>query len=368
VEFYAMILKEMENESSNYHNILVYTSDKNATENALVELGATDIKKAKHLSFVTARLPSDGILKMASYNFVHHIGADAESVVCGTSMETGFLSAQESIVGSYEASQITAPSNRNEAPKQVPDGFYLIEIEFNSMYNCLPIAIGEIKSPMEVPTFNCGLERMFAGFSQEDKKNFFRTYGYNKDSVIDPVTHFIAEPKDQKTNELDFSDKIDFEYVEYPSEGNFWFEFTYSLVDNPPWRLDWRIHNYGIDYPSIMEAEIAIIQNFYKKFDVRVIDAVKSDKNAELCEAIGCKIGTYHLLISGEDGNKFNQTDFNFEVLKKISPKKQLLIGVPTTQIICQNGMDIIFKYNDSPACVYHDSVLKLIERGWTRS
>ena len=50
-----------------------------------------------------------------------------------------------------------------------------------------------------------------------------------------------------------------------------------------------------------------------------------------------------------------------------LSPKKQLEFGVTPVDIICKEGLELIFKYADSsPACVTPETAEKLIERGWT--
>ena len=50
-----------------------------------------------------------------------------------------------------------------------------------------------------------------------------------------------------------------------------------------------------------------------------------------------------------------------------LSPLKQVNQGIPITEIICKENLELIFKAtNGSPACVKPESIQKLIERGWT--
>ena len=51
-----------------------------------------------------------------------------------------------------------------------------------------------------------------------------------------------------------------------------------------------------------------------------------------------------------------------------LSPKKQQELGSLPESVVCQEGLEKIFKFTDgSAACVKHESKIKLIERGWGR-
>jgi len=201
IEFYAKILEEIQNEPTKEHDIIILTTDKDATEKALLKLGITQIYKAEFLSFVNARIMAAEIPKIANYDFVTSI-TDGELPVCGMAELTGVLHPQESLEGSFEWSQLIPSSNRNEAPRQVPEGFYSIEVEFNWMYNCLPVALGDNESPNEIPKFDCGMERIMAGFSDEDRVRFFKMHGFSENTIIDPITHFLIEPSDLQSDNL----------------------------------------------------------------------------------------------------------------------------------------------------------------------
>jgi hypothetical protein len=53
----------------------------------------------------------------------------------------------------------------------------------------------------------------------------------------------------------------------------------------------------------------------------------------------------------------------------RTSLKKQIANGISSDNIICRDSLVLIFKSEDnSPACVKHDSIIKLIEYGWAKS
>ncbi len=50
------------------------------------------------------------------------------------------------------------------------------------------------------------------------------------------------------------------------------------------------------------------------------------------------------------------------------SPLKQMKNGIIPKDVVCKEGLELIFKStDDSPACVKHETATKLIERGWTK-
>ena len=108
---------------------------------------------------------------------------------------------------------------------------------------------------------------------------------------------------------------IDTEFGEYVSPGNTWIEITHSAANPPPWTMDWSINHPGEYYPKEwrdISGEIELIKQFYAKHDIVILDALSSGKNAQMCEAIGCLWGTYHLLVSNHDYNKFQKLDFGY--------------------------------------------------------
>jgi len=52
-----------------------------------------------------------------------------------------------------------------------------------------------------------------------------------------------------------------------------------------------------------------------------------------------------------------------------ISPRMQVKQGVVPSDVICNDGLELVFKNSDnSPACVKPQTAEKLIQRGWTIS
>ena len=51
----------------------------------------------------------------------------------------------------------------------------------------------------------------------------------------------------------------------------------------------------------------------------------------------------------------------------KLSPKSQIDLGIPTSEVSCKEGMHLVYKKTGEPACVKPTSVQKLAERGWTK-
>jgi hypothetical protein len=51
--------------------------------------------------------------------------------------------------------------------------------------------------------------------------------------------------------------------------------------------------------------------------------------------------------------------------IQSISPLKQIKSGVSLDKVQCKENLFLIQKYDDSPACIFPESVQKLVERGW---
>lgn len=86
------------------------------------------------------------------------------------------------------------------------------------------------------------------------------------------------------------------------------------------------------------------------------------------------KSGTYTVTVTFEKPNKYYPTTISkeFRVVEsttenfnKLSPLKQIKLGVATDKIRCNEGLKFILKYDANPACVKSESILKLAERGW---
>ena len=50
-----------------------------------------------------------------------------------------------------------------------------------------------------------------------------------------------------------------------------------------------------------------------------------------------------------------------------LSPLKQIKEGVVPENVVCKEGLELVFKLNGQPACVKTTSIQKLIAWGWTQ-
>ncbi|MEK6870991.1 MAG: hypothetical protein AABX09_05615 [Thermoproteota archaeon] len=50
-----------------------------------------------------------------------------------------------------------------------------------------------------------------------------------------------------------------------------------------------------------------------------------------------------------------------------LSPLKQIKSGIVPENVVCKEGLELVFKLNGQPACVKTTSVQKLIAWGWTQ-
>jgi hypothetical protein len=56
------------------------------------------------------------------------------------------------------------------------------------------------------------------------------------------------------------------------------------------------------------------------------------------------------------------------EILPSVlSPLKQIKSGIVSENVVCKEGLELVFKLNGQPACVKTTSVQKLIAWGWTQ-
>jgi hypothetical protein len=58
---------------------------------------------------------------------------------------------------------------------------------------------------------------------------------------------------------------------------------------------------------------------------------------------------------------EYKKSDYDY----LFSPIKQIKNGIASDEIICRDNLELIFKSNDSPACVTPETSLKLVARGW---
>ena len=136
--------------------------------------------------------------------------------------------------------------------------------------------------------------------------------------------------------------------------------------------------------------EKCVIGNYEKDFGLGKWQVITRNQENDLCimniywtaEADSieyfCKVPLPEL--ANSDWQTSSHPLFNLEencaVIKKNSliepseyvlpPRKQLEWGLGNNEIVCREGMDLIFKATDnSPACVKASTAQKLLERGW---
>lgn len=72
-------------------------------------------------------------------------------------------------------------------------------------------------------------------------------------------------------------------------------------------------------------------------------------------------LGTFTL---GDDVHQYCGEIYGY-ASQFLSPKKQTENGRVSTSVRCNNDLELILKYDDSPACVTPETKQKLIQRGW---
>lgn len=61
------------------------------------------------------------------------------------------------------------------------------------------------------------------------------------------------------------------------------------------------------------------------------------------------------------------EKDTSEQIDSNLPPLKQISSGTLPENVTCTEGLKLIFKYDNSPACVKSESIPKLIERGWAK-
>jgi hypothetical protein len=78
-------------------------------------------------------------------------------------------------------------------------------------------------------------------------------------------------------------------------------------------------------------------------------------------------------LMISEDTTGINDTSTNSVSTEDeisdtvLSPLKQIKSGIVPENVICKQGLELVFKLNGQPACVKTTSIQKLITWGWTQ-
>ena len=50
-----------------------------------------------------------------------------------------------------------------------------------------------------------------------------------------------------------------------------------------------------------------------------------------------------------------------------LAPKQQMSFGISATEVLCKDGLELVFKTATKAGCVKSTTLLKLIERGWLK-
>jgi len=102
--FYGELLFMIENNENRDYGIIVYGDKKRIAKVLQEDHNASSINEATRLSFVTAKVPVNEILKIAKYSFVHSIG-DGEKKLCALGVMRGTLDNGDEYEKSFYLSQ-----------------------------------------------------------------------------------------------------------------------------------------------------------------------------------------------------------------------------------------------------------------------
>ena len=89
-----------------------------------------------------------------------------------------------------------------------------------------------------------------------------------------------------------------------------------------------------------------------------------------MTESNSTSIGDEAMVVGDELETEVNTEDemTETEVIPSIlSPLKQIKEGVVAENVVCKEGLGLVFKLNGQPACVKTTSIEKLIAWGWAR-
>jgi hypothetical protein len=70
-----------------------------------------------------------------------------------------------------------------------------------------------------------------------------------------------------------------------------------------------------------------------------------------------------------EDENMINDEDMMEDEMPEsvLSPLKQIKDGILPENVVCKEGLSLVFKINGQPACIQTASVEKLVAWGWAQ-
>jgi hypothetical protein len=97
------------------------------------------------------------------------------------------------------------------------------------------------------------------------------------------------------------------------------------------------------------------------------VDDISSETNSTSSETVETEddmAETEDDMAETEDDMAETEDDFSDVVP---SPLKQIKEGIAPENIVCKEGLELVFKLNGQPACIKTTSVQKLIAWGWTQ-
>lgn len=102
------------------------------------------------------------------------------------------------------------------------------------------------------------------------------------------------------------------------------------------------------------------------------VDALKAEgKSAWKYGSATAGIVCGDRLCSESETENFEQRSTEMEDISDIRyepPLKQIKMGMNPLEILCNEGLELVVKIGNMPACVKPQSISKLLERGWIQS
>jgi len=118
--------------------------------------------------------------------------------------------------------------------------------------------------------------------------------------------------------------------------------------------------------PAKRAKEIRNLQSYVLKF-LSFSNGINIVSNPQKNEITG-QIHPHWIEILEERGDVLSVTildQYDLSKDKQIPPLKQMKLGIPFSNIVCNEELELIKKYDGSPSCVKPETKQKLIERGW---
>jgi len=344
--FYGDILQSIKDEPNKTRDILIFTSNGEKLVNILKEKFEV-VKYSEPKSepdAIGARVSVKYIPEIANMELVTSI-LEGDAPVCGSAELTKVLEPNEIIDGNFSWSQLV--NVKDNRPQNVSDGYYSIGVIFDNISNCVMFGINADDTLSENMSCGFGIQESFA----------------EEDTSIPPLTRGMPGPTLRITD----------------SHGN---SLDHLFVNEKVW-IDFDISN-GYDEEQILSyhLEITNSQNELIHTESLLIPLLPYQTFDEdfswIPKDLGDHTVTAKVFTNAVNSDWFfpfvsttievflNQESFAEKSQLYFSPKKQLELGIAPENVVCNDGLQLIFKSsNNSPACVKPETAEKLIERGW---